>query len=64
MSNIVLNKVAKRPPKVIVTRVVFLYRCFETGVEHHKWMDFPVTIHENEIVEVAVPFDEFSQFHE
>ena len=62
MSNIVLNKIAKRPPRVIVTRVVVMYRCIETGAEFHKWMDLPLTLHEGDVMEMTVGFDEFEQY--
>ena len=63
MSNIVLNKVAKRPPRVLVSRVVVLYRCYENGSEHQKWLEMPVPLLEGDKLHIEVDFNDFPQVY-
>lgn len=60
-SKTILNKAAMRPKRVLVTRVVVLYRCRETGVEHQKWLEMPIPLLEGDKLHIEVNFDDFAQ---
>ena len=65
MSNIVLNKLARRPPRVIVQKVVILYQCMDKGREHQYWaMDLNEVVKEGDSFTFTIGFDAFEQHYD
>lgn len=57
----ILNKLAKRPLRVITTKVVILYKCREGGLEYQKWIELPHTLLEGDSLTIHADFNTFEQ---
>jgi hypothetical protein len=57
----ILNKLAKRPSKVLTTRIVMLYKCREGGLEYQKWVDAENVLMEGDKMTIEFKFEDFEQ---
>ena len=60
-SKTVLNKLAKRPERVIATRAVILYKCREGGLEYQQWVDVNTTLMKDDKLILEFKFEDFVQ---
>jgi len=61
MSKTVLNKIARRPPRVIISKAVLIYKTREGGIDHQRWIDVHTTLKEGDKLVLEVAFDDFNQ---